>query len=369
MSNLADISRKKILILGEYGNFGQRICRALVDVPGIECILGAPRAHKGSKLARKLDIGFKLVDVRNRPILRQSLQGIFAVVNTCGPFQTRDYTVAEQCADRGIHYIDPADSRDYVSGFARLSRRAEKSGSMVVSGASALPAVSTCLVDMVAYEFDRIDEIHTSLAHGSKDQRYLATVRGILGFHVGMPRRRARNGQDMKQNWAKPIAINFPAPVGKRRFYLSNVPDIDIFPKRYGVHTVTFRTGLPSTTINLSLSLLSGLRRRGHLISLPPSAEFLLRRVRLFQGFGAVSGGLRVMVQGQKSGQMVSRTVSLVARDENGQAIQTAATIALIKKWVNQGVTTSGAVPCVGLLSLDEIKSELLGYDIVIVRS
>jgi hypothetical protein len=165
------------------------------------------------------------------------------------------------------------------------------------------------------------------------------------------------------------MAISFPSPVGKRRAYICEVPDIDIFPSRYGVKKVTFRTGIPSITINLSLSLLSGLRKRGQAISIPPSVEFLIRRAKFFHGFGSVNSSLSVTVRGRSSGQSISRTVSLVARDENGSAIQTAATIALLKKWVRQGIPATGFSPCVGLLSLADIKAELIDYDIVMVHS
>jgi len=58
----------------------------------------------------------------------------------------------------------------------------------------------------------------------------------------------------------------------------------------------------------------------------------------------------------------------LIARDDNGPLIPCSPAIALIRQWVRQGVSTTGAMPCVGLLSLNNITNELKEYDIVLVR-
>jgi hypothetical protein len=58
----------------------------------------------------------------------------------------------------------------------------------------------------------------------------------------------------------------------------------------------------------------------------------------------------------------------LIVRDDNGPAIACSPAVALIRKWVEHGVPESGAMPCVGLLTWDEIKAEMVDYNITLVR-
>ena len=56
-----------------------------------------------------------------------------------------------------------------------------------------------------------------------------------------------------------------------------------------------------------------------------------------------------------------------MVRGAHGLAIPASPVVALIRKWVSQGVTAKGVVPCVGLVTLDELRRVLVGYDISLV--
>ena len=173
---------KRILILGTFGPFGRRLAQSLARLPNAECLLGAEPTDAAERLARELGVQAVAVNPRAGGSVRHALPGVFAVVNTCGPFLDPEYTVAEQCAELGVHYIDPGDTRDYVYGMQRLARAAERSGAQLVTAASAAPTMSAALADMLVPEFDRVREIHTCLTPGARDQRELATVRAIINY-------------------------------------------------------------------------------------------------------------------------------------------------------------------------------------------
>lgn len=361
------MQKKKILLLGEYGAFTRRIGRVLSQSPEIECVIGVADARRRERLER--DTGNIVVTVPDDPhTVRQALEGVFAVVNTRGPFLARNYTVAEQCAERGVHYVDPADSNEYVSGLGRLARKAERSGSLIVTGAAAAPTVSALLVDMLAPEFDRIREIHTCLAQGKNDYRDLATARAVLRYVDLVLRMKEKGRWRELEGWSRPLSVHFPAPVGRRRAYLCDMLDLDIFPKRYGAQTVTFRTALSSRASNFVLSFSRWLKRRGMAHNLPAPVMALLYAIGALPGFGNPNGGLSVEVRGDKGGDNLVRSIFLVARDGSMPAIAAAPAIALVKRWVRQGVSTAGVTPCVGLLDWPDVRNELLGNDIVLVR-
>ena len=358
---------KRILVLGGYGTFGRRISRAIAAMPSVECIIGGRQPPNDRDV-----VGDKAttttVNIHDPASLRRALDGVFAVVNAVGPFQQQNYSVAEACAGLGIHYVDLADGRAHVDGITRLNRRAQQKNCLIVSGASTVPAVSAALVDMLVPEFDRVSEIHTCISPGNKNPRGVATVRAILSY-AGQSMRLKENGRwRYGFGWSEAEKVAFPDPVGKRRVYLCDVPDLDIFPLRYGAQTVTFRAGLELNLFNYGLAFLGRMRRWGWIKNLPGWAPGLIAASHLFRGFGGVAGGMRVLVRGRKNGEEIEHTAFLIARDANGPAIPCSPSVALIRKWVEHGVPDSGAMSCVGLLSWDEIKAELIGYDIVLVR-
>jgi Saccharopine dehydrogenase NADP binding domain len=358
---------KRILVLGGYGTFGRRISRAIAAMPSAECVVGGRQPQKAAPVAGE-NITTITVNVHDPASLRLALEGVFAVVNAVWPFQAGDYAVAEACAVRGIHYVDLADARAHVEGITRLNRRAQQHDCLIVSGASSVPAVSAALVDMLAPEFDRINEIHTSISTGNQDPRAPAAVRAVLGY-AGSPIRLKDKGRwRYGYGWSESEKVRFPRPVGKRRVYLCDVPDLDLFPTRYGAQTVTFRAGLELGLFNRGLVLLGRMRRWGWVKNLPGWAPGLIAASKLWRGSGGVTGGMRVLVRGRKDDRDAEHTVFLMTRDVNGPAIPCSPAVALIRRWVERGVTTPGAVPCVGLLTWDDIRAEMVDFDITLVR-
>ena len=87
----------KVLILGGYGNFGKRIARMLTR-QNIAVIISGRDANKAKILVQALPDGLAemaVFDVRQTLATRLSELAPTVVINTCGPFQTSDYAVAE----------------------------------------------------------------------------------------------------------------------------------------------------------------------------------------------------------------------------------------------------------------------------------
>jgi saccharopine dehydrogenase-like NADP-dependent oxidoreductase len=331
-------------------------------------VLGAEPANAAARLARELGAQVAAVNPREPESVRRALSGVYAVVNTCGPFLDPEYTVAEQCAERGVHYIDSGEARDYVNGMQRLARAAERSGAMIVTAASAAPAVSAALVDLLGSDFDRIREIHTCLTPGARDQRELAAVRAILSIADNPARMKERGRWREFYYWTKPQRVDFPPPIGRRRGYLCDRPDLDLFPRRYDAQTVTFRMALPWRSVNLVLAGVGWLGRREVLRAPPGWLLALVRTGARLLPTRRYGGGLRVEVRGECRGAETAHTAFLIARDRHSQAIAAAPIVALVRKWVARGAAERGVLPCVGLLDWNEIRAELRDYDIVLIR-
>jgi hypothetical protein len=359
--------KRKIVVLGGYGALGRQICSMLVKDPAVDCVVAGRDATRGAAFAGAIGAGFQLLDSQQPGALPAALQGVFALVDASGPFQGRSYAVPEACIEQGVHYVDVADGRQYVAGFSLLDAAARAKGSLLVTGAGAIPAAAAALIDSMAGRFDRIDEIHTAVSVGNRDARGPAALRAILSY-AGRPLSMLeRGGWRDVYGWSRPQAVRFPRPIGKRRVYLADGPDLDIFPKRYGAHTVTERVGMQLRLFNHGLYVLARLKRHNRIADLTRHTRSLMKASKMFRAQGDASGGLRVAVRGEHQGQVVEHHAFLVVRGTHGLAIPASPAVALIRKWVNQGVTAKGAVPCVGLVTLDELRRELVGHDISLV--
>ena len=120
----------RVLVIGGYGNFGQFICRQLVQDAQLTVIVAGRSLAKAERCVQALqDDGQRCeaaqLDIRDD--LASALERIAPniVIHTSGPFQNQRYHVAEACVDAGCHYIDLADGREFVAGIHQLDRAAQ----------------------------------------------------------------------------------------------------------------------------------------------------------------------------------------------------------------------------------------------------
>ncbi|MFN8693623.1 MAG: saccharopine dehydrogenase NADP-binding domain-containing protein [Holosporales bacterium] len=357
--------QQRVLILGGYGNFGKRIASALVR-GGIPVIIAGRSGEKAADLAHSLPSGLAesaCFDVRLE--LKANLAALkpLLVINTCGPFQNSDYSVAEACIDAGIHYSDLADGRDFVGGITALDARAKAANVSIVSGASTVPALSSAVIEQFRSEFSRIERLTFGISPGQKAERGLATTQGIMSY-VG---KKLKPFPGMRANvygWQDIYRQTYPE-LGKRWMANCDIPDLDILPERYGITSIRFSAGLELGFLHLGLWGLSWLVRWGVPLNLQKMARPLLRISNLFDVFGSADGGMHVVMEGKDAaGKSHRRSWFIIARDGSGPHIPTTPAIVLAKKLLRGESLGSGAQPCVGLVSLDELLGELSAYPI-----
>jgi saccharopine dehydrogenase-like NADP-dependent oxidoreductase len=356
----------RILVLGD-NTAGRHIGTALAADSAFECLLGGHEPEQLRPFADQIGVDVVGVNDADAVSLARAFNEVFAVVNTLGPFAPGSYAVAQRCAACGVHYVDVASTPQYVSGVSALNRRAKATGSLIVTGASVVPAVSAALVDYLATEFDRLGEIHTAVAPLDNGNGWRDGARSVQTL-AGYPMRIKQDGRwRVTFGWSEPVRVDFPAPIGRRRMYLCDVADLVLFPQRYGARTVTFRAGLARPLLNYGAALVSRFTRRRRTAE-PEPKETTAASIGL-QELLASTIGIRVAVRGLRNGEQITRAVTLISRDRGVGAIACSPVLALLRKWVREGVVDPGARPCIDLLGLDAIKAELMDRDVVLVRS
>jgi saccharopine dehydrogenase-like NADP-dependent oxidoreductase len=348
---------RTVVVLGGYGNFGRRIVHALAGDGAYRVIVAGRNATKAQTIAREVGAHGIAIDTaaEELPEILRSL-GADLLIHTAGPFQNQSYAVARACIDTGTHYIDLADGRAYVCGIRELDAQAQANAVLIVSGASSLPALSSAVVDRFSPQFSRMQELDVGISSGARPPGR-ATMDGVLAY-VGRPFTQWCDGSwKTVHGWQDMRSQSYPRPVGTRWIANCDVPDLQLFPQRYAtLERVTFRAGVGPKYSMLGLWIGSWLVRAGILRTLVPYVPRLHRTALALAPFGSRCSAMHVTIRGLDHNNVArSRSWYLIAENDHGPDIPCFPAIALARKILRGEIHSPGAMPCMGLLTLDEI--------------
>ncbi|HEY7640363.1 MAG TPA: saccharopine dehydrogenase NADP-binding domain-containing protein [Steroidobacteraceae bacterium] len=356
------------VVLGGYGNFGRRIVTALASDREHRVIVAGRDAQQARVLADAIGSPVEpaVLDAHAVDFAAELRRlGATVVVHAAGPFQGQDYVVPRACIEARAHYVDLADARAYVCGIQSIDAAARSNDVLVVSGASSVPALSSAVVDRLRSRFSKIECIEHGITSGAKPPG-LAAMEGVFGY-VGKPMAQWRDSVwRTVYGWQDLTRRSYPQPVGARWLGNCDVPDLELFPQRYApVGTVVFRAGVALSVSMFATWAASWLVRAGLMKSLAPLATRLRRAALAIERFGSTCSAMHVTVRGLDGhSQPLSRTWWLVAGSNHGPQVPCFPAIALARKLLRGEVQARGAMPCMGLLTLDEILAVGNGLDL-----
>lgn len=350
----------RVMVVGGYGNFGSIVCRHLAQMSEIELLLSGRDARKLQRKVAELQAqsgraceGWcgDAMGAGFQAALREL--NIQLVVHTGGPFQGQSYAVAESCIGAGVNYCDLADCRTFVNGIAVLDARAREAGVALLSGCSSVPTLSSAIIDQQRSRFARIDSIEHGISSSAK-MPGLSTVEGVLAY-AGKPIKQLKNGQVHEVLGWLDLTLRTMPQLGTRVLANVDVPDMDIFARRYGAQTLRFKAGAGLKLGGVANALLAQALRFGLVRDHVRWAARLHRLGTRFERFGDGKSAMYIDVQGiGVDDQPLSMTVQLTALNDKGPEIPSCAAVALASKMARGYAPQPGARPCVGEISVDE---------------
>lgn len=360
----------KTLVLGGYGNFGTRICRALAGDANIELQIAGRNIGQAQRLADALDGWARAVAIDcNASDFAQALAALQVdlVIHTAGPFQEQSYAVAVAAARAGAHYIDLADGRRFVCDFpGQLHDTFQQAGRVAISGASTVPALSSAVVEQLSAGWRALYAIDICIAPAQTAPRGKATLAAVLSY-CGRPVRIWRGGQwTQASGWAAPERVEFKR-LRPRIGALCDIPDLELFPARYGLRDLMmFRAALEVAATQRAFAVLAALRSVG-LLKRPERLAGVLDRISgVFDALGTSLGGMVVRIEGlDAAGRPARRAWHIAADNGDGPEIPCMAAILLARKLASGHAMAAGAFTAAGLLSLDDFEPEFAKWGMV----
>ncbi|GAB2502067.1 saccharopine dehydrogenase family protein [Lysobacter humi (ex Lee et al. 2017)] len=360
--------RFRVLLIGAYGQFGRRIAGELARDPDLQLVLAGRDVAKARALAATLggDVLATAIDVEaaalDTAIAAQSPE---LVIHAAGPFQQRDYRVAEAALACGAHYVDLADGRAFVHGITALDARARAARRWVVSGASSVPGLSAAVVAALRPRFARLERIESAISPGNRTERGLATTRAILGY-VGRPFPALIDGRWRDVHGWQSLRCLHDSATGTRWLARCDVPDLALLPEHVpGLQHCDFRAGLELRRMHLGLWLASWAVRVGRMRALPRWAPALLRLSERWLDAGSDVGLMQVRLDGSDpAGRALSLDWRIVAAEGSGPQIPATAAVVLARKLARGTLPGAGARACLDLFDLDEFMAALAAFPI-----
>ena len=353
-----------VLVLGGYGFFGQRISAALASTASLRVLIAGRDLERARAVAGTIGVPVEhalAIDAHAADLVENLRRlHVDVLIHTAGPFQGQDYSVARAAIEARCHYIDLADGRQFVAGITSLNAQALAAGVAVISGASSVPALSSAVVDRYLPRFGRLDAIRMGISSGARSPG-LATVKGVFSYG-GKPIRSWRDGAWVDAHgWLDLRRYRFPQPLGKRWLGSCDIPDLELFPQRYSsVRTVSFQAGFASDVGHLVVWGLAALVRTGVLRDMRTFARPLNRLSRWMEPVVSDKGGMFVSLEGEGiDGEPLRINWNLIAENNHGPHIPCGAAIALARKLGSGAVLRNGAMPCMGLLTVEEFLGPL----------
>ncbi|GJE56655.1 MULTISPECIES: SDR family oxidoreductase [Methylobacterium] len=355
-----------VLVVGGSGAFGSRLVAGIVATTTLSVVIAGRDLGRAEATARVHPAGrVRAVRLDAAAVTSDDLiaLGLRLVVDAAGPFQGTEPCMARAAIAAGLPYLDLADARDFVAGFATLlDADARTAGIVALTGASSTPALSNAVLDAITDGWRRVEAVSVAIVPGNRAPRGLSVMRAILSY-VGRPMRLFRDGAwEMRPGWGSLTRVGVPG-LGRRWASLCETPDLDIMPARLPqVRSVVFRAGLELPFLHLGLWLASWPVRLQLLPSLVPFAKPFLMVAGWLDRFGSDRGGMIVEALGRDGENRPTRALwSLVAEAGDGPYVPTLPALAMIRRLTDPSAepVAPGARPCVGMLPLASIASEM----------
>lgn len=228
------MSSNSFLLYGANGYTGELIARFAHQYQLQPILAGRNRAAI-EKLATKLQLPFRIVDLQNTTELHHALRDVQLVVHAAGPYDLTAKPMIEACMQTQTHYIDLNGDADVFEILKGYDAKAKEKNIMVLPGAGFDVVPTDCLAVWLKNRLPNATQLKIAFVIlGSRLSRgtSLTTLQKL-----GQPGAVRKNGVLVAEPVGKRgIWVDFPED--RQRAFMMSIPWGDI-------STAYFSTGIP----------------------------------------------------------------------------------------------------------------------------
>jgi short subunit dehydrogenase-like uncharacterized protein len=237
--SLAAATMSRVLIVGGYGNVGQRIARLLATDLGDRLFIGGRDIRHATRFAATLPDGVRarLIDTDDPETYGSALKDVVAVL-MC--LDTTELAFPHACVTRGIRYIDISASYEVIERLSFLRDLAAAHQATIVSSVGLAPGLTNLLAKACVKSTDTfVSSIAVHLLFGLGDHHGKAALARLVdrlhrAFEIG-PRDARRKVRPFEEQ----SRMTFPPPFGERTTYRFDFSDQHTLPQTLGVPNVS----------------------------------------------------------------------------------------------------------------------------------
>lgn len=344
----------RVLVIGAYGHFGKLICKQLIGLGRVEVVAAGRNTKKIEALGSDLSVQAITLDWRREDLSSVLVnERIHLVVHAAGPYQRQCDGVARACIAAGCYYTDLADDRDFVSRIRNLDARAKAANVMVASGLG-LTALHMAMLERLEINFTEVEHIHIGFS-GDGRMPGLASVESAL-HSCGRPVNQIEGRREvvftgLLGRHLRKFGNNFMC----RDVVNMQAPDLDSARVSHNPLTLRYQGGFGLRGQRM-IGFLAKISHYGWLKN-PKSLASQLRVVgKLMTVFSRGKGAVYVEVEGKWDRQRVEHAVEIHSTGGRFDELKVVATIAFVKRLLNNFIPDSGAYPAIGLVTLQDIE-------------
>lgn len=159
----------KVLVLGAYGLAGREIVRGLIEKTELAVVASGRNEAKLAALASRLDgtrLRTRVLDAYDPNALTRAAEEADLVINAVGPYAERGPQIAMRVVQAGRAYVDFANEQSHYRQIQDLDATAREKGVPLVTGAGAIPGISTLVAALAARRISDVQSVEMFYAQG-----------------------------------------------------------------------------------------------------------------------------------------------------------------------------------------------------------
>lgn len=167
-----------ILLAGARGLIGRRIAALMAHWIPTARLIGATRhplatppqfTTATAAAATTIPARWRTVDIFSPASLLDGLADVDVFVNAVGPYRYDPAPVLEACRTANVHYIDVAETPEFLARAEAVTAKWERPSSAVIAGCSTVPALVQALAWGWRDEMEKIVRLDVALSMGSNN--------------------------------------------------------------------------------------------------------------------------------------------------------------------------------------------------------